>query len=42
MGWSALSFAADAGHPDVVKFLVEAKANVNHTTSVSVCVLRRE
>ena len=31
--------ASDEGHLDVVKTLIEAEANVNHTNKVSICTL---
>ena len=33
-GWSPLVRASDEGHLDVVKTLIEARANVNHTNKV--------
>ena len=33
-GWSPLVSASQAGHVEIVKSLIEAGANVNHTTKV--------
>ena len=38
-GWSPLMTASDEGHLDVVKTLIEARANVNHTNEVGICTL---
>ena len=35
-GWSPLMIASDKGHLDVVKTLIEAGVNVNHTNKVGV------
>ena len=33
-GWTPLVYASQNGHLEVVKSLIEAGANVNHTTKV--------
>ena len=33
-GWTPLSAASQNGHLEIVKTLIEAGANVNHTTEV--------
>ena len=38
-GASPLILASDEGHLDVVKALIEAGANVNHTSKVGICTL---
>ena len=38
-GWSPLIAASYGGHLDVVKTLIEAGANVNHTSKVGICTL---
>ena len=38
-GGSPLMTASGNGHLDVVKTLIEARANVNHTNKVGICTL---
>ena len=33
-GWTPLDIASENGHLEIVKSLIEAGANVNHTTKV--------
>ena len=37
-GWSPLMIASEKGNLDVVKTLIEAGANVNHSNKVGVCI----
>ena len=39
-GWSPLYAASNAGHLDIVKTLIEARANVNEATKKVQCVGR--
>ena len=36
-GWSPLMIASEKGHDEVVKSLIEAGANINHTNQVGKC-----